>query len=181
MTRFRDYIPTGLSLVLIGALISLFVSEASTLHHTPLPSSPDRIDYSEEAPNQGGEAYLAKVVTVSPDIMPALERPLFSETRRVFQQPEVRLNEEPPLSPPFLESGPVEIEAIVQPSPPNLTFKGFVKTANQYLALILVGDTGAEKWLGIGEEINGWTIKSISENQLNFRQNGFEYVAPINQ
>jgi hypothetical protein len=110
------------------------------------------------------------------------QRPLFAETRRI---PEPQIVEEPPTYV-EAETPPEEAEITYEEPPappenPNLSFQGFMRTGDNFEALLAVADLSKEQWVRVGDDLLNWTVIEITELSVRLQQDGFEYVVEINQ
>lgn len=99
---------------------------------------------------------LAIAKRAAPTLHAALERPLFSPTRRAPPPP--------PLPP---QAAPV-------PTPPDATVLGVVTAGGKSAALIRI--SGVERRVQEGDAIDGWTVASIAQNGVGLRLEGHDVL-----
>lgn len=94
-----------------------------------------------------------------------LTRPLFSPTRRPFQKPTMARVQ--------VIKNAVTLPPVSQPPPerPQLLLLGVSSTPEAKLALVQLG-TSNEQWVKIGDEIDRWTVASISTDQISLELQG---------
>ena len=108
----------------------------------------------------------------------SLERPLFSETRRIPElikeyQPEEALEE-------FFEPS---VEETLEPiaGPTEALFRGFIQSENRAKALIAASERDQGRWFAEGDNFQGWIVVDIEKNAVHLERQGFRHVIKIDR
>lgn len=110
---------------------------------------------ADQAGNKPPSA-LAVAKRAAPTLHAALERPIFSPTRRTPPPP--------PLPP----------QAAPMPRPPEAKVLGIVTTGGKSAALVRI--SGVERRVQEGDAIDGWTVASIAQNGVGLRFESYDVL-----
>lgn len=189
--KLRNFIPPPFIAIVVAGFAAVYLDD----DERGLKSMPEPIA-SEFATDNGvatavtgnDDDFVASPSTFGDDELVAIaERPLFSETRR---KPEIKPKLVLPLEPAEDEFVEIEIEEpelekkqpeAEPPIPPDFTYQGFVRSGENLIALVQNKQTSREKWVKIGDPLDGWTVTKVSEKQIEFDRAGFAHIAAINQ
>ncbi len=123
------------------------------------------INWSPQLPHQNAQ----ELGGVGPQTLdPALQRPVFSPTRRPFVA-----TAEPPASEPVVEQPAPEVPvhdeqpAVAgQTPPPQFFLKGIRISPDRSSAFMSTAEMPAGQWLAVGDQMSGWTLKAIENNAV---------------
>lgn len=119
--------------------------------------------------------------------------PLFSETRApaIYQEPVMPdpiPNPEPiieDIAPDPFVPEVLDVEPTPPPEPLELRYLGYINSdidsTNGARALVADTQSGEERWLGVGDALNNWRVATISQSQVTFTQDGFEFSVKMNR
>ena len=166
-------------------LLLLAVLAVPYLLWTMSEDTPAVVQARRAGPLGATPAEAAEPPVVEPRSLPPLqtfaavvERPLFTPSRRL-----VRPVELPPSEPePELEAEPAveEEEPAAEPvTPPELRFFGTVRRGREVTALVTREGAPELARLGVGDEVEEWTVKSVSRDRLVLDYEGQEAVYRI--
>lgn len=152
----RGLLPTGAILAGIAGLIAVNIAFALL-----------RVDISADFSAVSAEPISFLVnQSVSPrltaDVEPvaALERPLFSPTRRQFVPTPIEEVETPP------PDEVVEAAPEVPTTRPEIELKGTRRIGSSFAALVHEEATATYSWVTAGEILQGWVVERIGEAEL---------------
>ncbi|MVO18473.1 hypothetical protein GO984_21875 [Rhodobacteraceae bacterium CY05] len=106
-------------------------------------------------------------------------RPLFSETRRepaAISAPK----EEPIIADVEPQETDIE-EPPAMPLPPQLEYRGFMKSSSSIRALLSDIQTGEENWVSKGDVISQWRVAKVSNIQVHLQLEDFVHIVEINR
>ncbi|MDX6748716.1 hypothetical protein SH611_02735 [Geminicoccaceae bacterium 1502E] len=156
----KSWHPVTRLLVVVGALgIPYLLWTGAEDPPVSAPVSP--VARSDSAgQGDGGEAPPTGMPELPPlEAFTALvERPLFSPSRRPPPAPATKA------APATATAEPEEI------GEPDFQLVGTVTRKEQVFALVLPEDGGSVRWLGEGDELDGWIIVEVGQNHLVVRQ-----------
>jgi hypothetical protein len=113
----------------------------------------------------GGSAKALSSVSVTAEI--ALQRPIFSPTRRPFVAAVQEIVPEPVPEQPVSEL-PVAEQPVAEPlSPaPQFSLKGIWISPARSTAFLVTPELPAGQWLAVGDDFAGWKLKAIENNAV---------------
>jgi hypothetical protein len=105
----------------------------------------------------------------------AVERPLFTPTRRLVRPVEAPPPDEPAPEeePEVAEAGPPEIGR------PELRFFGTIRQRGRVTALVTREGEPAMEQLAVGDEVEGWQVEEVTRNRLVLARDGREEAYAI--
>ena len=176
MSRIRDILPSGFALIAIGLL---FVAAGFlwVCWHAPVPdyrtqSTSMALSSSDAAPAVSAER------AVAPDRIASdlLERPLFMRDRRPYTEAAVEVIPPAPAPEPVITAAPAAPAPEPEPrAPPHAPMIG-IYADQSGLAALMRGDDGDERWVRIGEQLEGWRVTSITRNAITLQSDGESVV-----
>jgi len=149
--------------LVVGVLFNMSLLQ-TTLSTDPIaPERTKKISWADLRPTPLSEN--------SEQIVETYTRPIFSSSRRKYIKPPATIpNPKPKLAvlvEPVVESRPVKKKVVrLKVNPPNVKILGFQTSPKQSAVLIYNRKEATSKWLKKGEQIEKWTISTISRNQL---------------
>lgn len=158
------------TVISVGLLMNQFSQPREGAHTV------DFVDeVNEPSPNLTQFPWTLLKINYGESLHAASTRPIFSETRALPIRPS---KEE--LPPTIIKPVPKKNnQPKAPPVPPAITYLGFVSTHERTSALVSLLQFSEEKWVSIDDELLGWTIHSITENELHIVKNEFQHVVEI--
>jgi type II secretory pathway component PulC len=175
MTILRRYFPP---LGLLGAIASAFAAGWFAMPSQKV--STVRADIAlplDENDSKANPIPMVSAAELNAQIAALSESPLFSEGRRVPSQPEVVEAEEPEPAPEMVEEEPASEEA----PRPSVQLVGIMSLSGKTRALVRIETEGTEAWMSEGDDIQGWTVVAISQNELRLELGGNEMAVQLYQ
>jgi hypothetical protein len=117
------------------------------------------------------------------DIVGLADKPLFSPTRKPFSPPpEIpppEMEETVELAPPVPTIEPPQEVAPQVVEPPNFQLIGLISKDARRKGLFSSPEKPDGEWYTVGQEISGWTIKSLQDDQVVIELNSQTYVLKL--
>lgn len=171
MARLRDLLPPpilaaicglGLALPLMKTqeALPIVAPQTAVSSSDVTPARPARVTFLTTPRNQ----YKNRLAL-------AQKRPLFSETRRLPEALKEAQSVQLAPAPETTEIEPPKPAPRQEPAPPllikpDLSYRGHMKLGQASRGLVFLSQSRQERWVEIGDIIDGWTVAKVSENAI---------------
>ncbi len=184
MARLRNLMPPPIFLAICGfglALVSLQKQQAwpPISSHSAMPISASKPELQTVT-----DLHLTPSDRDQNRLALAKQRPLFSETRRLPKPVEDRQPVQEIATPQSI--APEPIAPAPQPEPiqitlpkPEMSYRGHMKLGGTSRGLVYLPQSRQERWVNIGDVIEGWSVAKVSERELVLQLNGEIHIVEL--